>query len=284
MRVAGRFGCPLLMPALVLVSLVAGCDEAQSPRATANGPATTVPRSGIPEAGGEPGNFFLDLNRPGLSAQIIGSGDGALLLLEIDPTLMEPVLLGMPRQGISARDALEDRNLAAVIGSGFVSELNSLEPVGLLQADGQTLSPVQVHGYTRILGINDAGMGVVHRRAYQRNLFHSALQAGPGVIEQGELDISQRELKRPAYFRSFVAVCERRWLAGVSLAPTHLHTLGKTLMAHFRKQNWRCDDVVNLAGDRQAVLVLKTGDGAQMHHGDPDTYKVSLLGFRPVPD
>lgn len=282
MSVTNRFGRLLLM--LVLIGLVAGCDDARSPNATANGPAKRVPSSGIEQAEAKTGETLLDLERPGLSAKVIGSGDGALLLLEIDPDLMEPVLVGVPRKGISARGALEAQNFAAVIGSGFVSELNSLEPVGLLQVDGQTLSPVQVHGYTRILGINDAGMGVVHRRAYQRNLFHSALQAGPGIIEQGELDISERELKRPGYFRSFVAVCEQRWLAGVSLAPTHLHTLGTTLLAHIRTQNWRCDDVVNLAGDRQAVMVLKTGDGTQMHHGDPDTYKVSLLGFRPVPD
>ena len=282
MSVTNPFGCLLLI--LVLIGLVAGCNDAQTPNATAKGPATQVPSSGIEHAGGKAGETLLDVDRPGLSAQVIGSGNGALLVLEIDPALMEPVLIGMPRKGISARAALEEQNFAAVIGSGFVSELNSLEPVGLLQADGQTLSPVQVHGYTRILGINDAGMGVVHRRAYQRNLFHSALQAGPGIIEQGELDISERELKRPGYFRSFVAVCEQRWLAGVSLAPTHLHTLGQTLLAHIRTQNWRCDDVVNLAGDRQAVIVMETGDGTQLHHGDPDTYKVSLLGFRPMLD
>ncbi len=282
MSVANRFGRLLLM--VVLIGLIPGCNDAQSPNATANSPATRVPSSGIEQAGSKTGETQLDLDRPGLSAQVIGSGDGALLVLEIDPALMEPVLIGMPRKGFSARAMLKDWNFAAVIGSGFVSELNSLEPVGLLQVDGQTLSPVQVHGYTRILGINDTGMGVVHRRAYQRNLFHSALQAGPGIIEEGELDISDRELKRPRYFRSFVAVCEQRWLAGVSLAPAHLHTLGQTLLAHIRAQNWRCDDVVNLAGDRQAVIAVETGDGTLMHHGDPDTYKVSLLGFRPVLD
>jgi hypothetical protein len=274
----------LLAPTLLLFGLLAGCDQAQPPSAATNGPATRVPSSGLPQAGAENENPAVELNRPGLSAKIIGNGDDALLLLEIDPTRLEPVLIGSPKKGFSARTAVQEHDFAAVIGSGFVSELNSLEPIGLLQVDGQTLSPVQVHGYTRILGINDAGMGVVHRTAYQRDLFYSALQVGPGIIEQGELDISERELKRPGYFRSFVAVCEHGWLAGVSLAPTHLHSLGQTLLTHIREQNWRCDEVVNLAGDRQAVIVLKTGDGKLLHHGDPDTYKVSLLGFRPIVD
>jgi hypothetical protein len=74
-------------------------------------------------------------------------------LLELDPAKFDPVLIGVPRAGTSAEEALRDQRLAVVLGSGFVAELNGFEPVGLLQVQGQTLSPVQGHGYTRILGI-----------------------------------------------------------------------------------------------------------------------------------
>jgi hypothetical protein len=69
-------------------------------------------------------------------------------------------------------------------------------------------------------------------------------------------------------------------VAGVSLAPAHLRTLGATLENFFEASQWQCHDVVNLAGDRQAVLLLATGDERVAFHGDPGTYKVSLLGFR----
>ncbi|MEJ2088462.1 MAG: hypothetical protein P8Y69_08335 [Gammaproteobacteria bacterium] len=210
----------------------------------------------------------------------MGDDEDELLLLELDPAKLEPILIGRPREGTSAEKALRQHRLAVVLGSGFVAELRGLEPVGLLQVQGQTLSPLQGYGYTRILGINDQGIGVVHRDQYHRDLFHSALQVGPGIIEQGKLDISEADLQRPKYFRSFLAICADRWVAGVSLAPTHLRTLGQTLGGFFEASRWQCDDVVNLAGDRQAVLLLATRDQTVIYHGDPRTYKASLLGFR----
>jgi hypothetical protein len=216
----------------------------------------------------------------GLTTHFVGGDNNGLLLLELDPAKFEPVLIGVPRAGTSAEEASRDHHLAVVLGSGFVAELNGLEPVGLLQVQGQTLSPVQGYGYTRILGINDQGIGVVHRDDFQRDLFHSALQVGPGIIEQGKLDISEADLQRPKYFRSFLGICDSRWVAGVSLAPAHLRTLGATLENFFEASQWQCHDVVNLAGDRQAVLLLATGDERVAFHGDPGTYKVSLLGFR----
>jgi hypothetical protein len=216
----------------------------------------------------------------GFSVHLLNKDNPTVLLLDIASAQMEPVLVANPGQGLSALDALTSKQFDIVVGSGFVTELHSLQPVGLLQVNGNTLSPTQTHGYTRILGINDKGMGVVHKNAYQRDLFHSALQAGPGIIEEGQLDISERDLQRPKYFRSFVAVCEDRWLAGISLTPRHLRTLGAQLLEFFTAQNWHCKDVVNLAGDRQAVLLVSLGDGRTAYHGDPNTHKVSLLGFR----
>lgn len=259
-----------------------GCDQA--PASRTGTPATHVPFGSLPEPADDPRRRLADPGVDGLTTHFAGGDNDELLLLELDSAKFDPVLIGMPRVGISGEEALRDNQLAVVLGSGFVAELNGLEPVGLLQVQGQTLSPVQAYGYTRILGINDQGIGVVHRSDYQRDLFHSALQVGPGIIEQGKLDISEADLQRPRYFRSFLAICAERWVAGVSLTPTHLRTLGQTLADFFEGSGWQCDDVVNLAGDRQAVLLLATGDQTIVYHGDPRTYKASLLGFRSRPE
>ena len=268
----------LLLLAWAVLALM-GCEE--PPQNRPGAPAVSVPYGSIPESPRDWRDHLAQPGSTGITTHFVGDEEDELLLIELEPASFEPVLIGMPGSGISSADALRQHGLAVVLGSGFVAELRGLEPVGLLQLQGETLNPVQGYGYTRILGINDQGIGVVHRDHYQRDLFHSALQAGPGIIENGELDISEAELRRQKYFRSFVAVCADRWLAGVSLAPTHLRTLGQTLTGFFEAANWQCDDVVNLAGDRQAVLLMATVDEAVVYHGDPETYKASLIGFRP---
>jgi len=272
----------LLIGLLASCCLLTGCDNGPPPNHTAQGPAADVPQGLLP--GGDAADLRQALATPladGISALFVDEADQPLLLFTLDPQLLAPVLLANPETGMASRTALEEHNLQMLIGSGFVAELHSLQPVGLLQVDGQTLNPVASHGYTRILGINDQGMGVIHKAAYQRNLFHSAIQVGPGIVEAGQLDISERDLQRPRYFRSFVALCDARWVAGVSLAPTHLRTLGQTLLDVFRDQGWQCSEVVNLAGDRQAIAMVRTAAGVAFH-GDPNTYKTSLLGFRSV--
>ncbi len=275
-RLRSFFVC--LIACLFGLLTAAGCEQPSSPP---NGPATAVPAGFLP-ATTLADNWHETLNGElpaGLSSQVVGDGADSLLLFEIDPGRFDPVLLTSPRDGISALTALEENSAALVVGSGFVTEAHSLAPVGLLQHEGTVLNPVQVHGYTRILGINDDGIGVVHRKDYQRGLFHSAIQAGPGVVEAGELDISERDLKRPRYFRSFVAVCRDRWIAGVSLAPTHLRTLGELFLEHSKARSLGCSEVVNLAGDREAVVVTATSAQRIFAHGDPHTHKLSLIGF-----
>jgi hypothetical protein len=255
-----------------------GCDE--PPASRSGTPASSVPFGSFPEPAGDLRQRLANPGVEGLTTHFTGEGEDELLLVELDPAKFEPVLVGTPREGTSPEDALHQNRLSVVLGSGFVAELRGLEPVGLLQVQGMTLSPLQGYGYTRILGINDQGIGVVHRDRYQRDLFHSAMQVGPGIIEQGTLDISEADLQRPRYFRSFLAICADRWVAGVSMSPTHLRTLGQTLTRFFAERGWQCNDVVNLAGDRQAVLLLATADQTVIYHGDPKTYKASLLGFR----
>ena len=187
----------------------------------------------------------------------------------------------VPYDEVSASEAT-----AVVIGSSFVSELHGLTPVGLLQRNGEILSPIQRHGYTRVFGISDDGVGVVDHLAYQRDLFHAALQAGPGVIEEGQLDISERDLERTPYFRTLVGSCGDHVLFTATLAPMHLYHVGQMLLEAAEARGHVCDEVVNLAGDREAVLVLRgVGDSQAgesiLNVGDPRTHKVAVLALVP---
>ena len=265
-----------------IISLLLGsvaCDPGPPP-AGGTGPAQTLTAGLI----GEPGvPFETVVSAPlpdGISLRKIGEAERGLLIAELDPALYAPQLVASPATGVTPEDAITSSGSTVLIGSGFVMDAASLAPVGLLQVDGNVLSPVQDHGYTRILGARDGSLGVMHRSQFQTPMFDSALQVGPGIVEQGKLDISERDLQRPKYFRSFVAVCEQRWLVGVSLYPANLYTLGQTLLADIESRGYRCSDVVNLAGDRQAVLLINSARGTY-HHGDPAAPKASLLGFRP---
>ena len=222
---------------------------------------------------------FRALASEGISVFSIADADVSVIALRVDLEVLEPVLLGGEADGITPAGALA--SVRAVVGSGFVAEINSLDPVGLLQLEGRTLSPVQPHGYTRILGLRRQGLGVVGHRDYHRGMYHSALQAGPGIVEAGLLDISERDLKRPRYLRAFVATCGPVAVVGATLRPMHLFTLGQRLLAWFAEAGLACDEVVNLAGDREAVLALASRDGSRFAYvGHPQTAKASLLGFR----
>ena len=176
--------------------------------------------------------------------------------------------------------ALSGRELlAVVIGSGFVSELRSLSPVGLLQKEGRQISELQRHGYTRILGIREGTLGVVASREFHRGMFDSAIQVGPGIVEHGQLDISTADLNRQKYFRTFVAICDNRTLVGATSIPMHLYHVGQRFLAFTAEIGAQCDEMVNLAGDREAILAIGA-DGRIGYLGHPETGKAALLGFR----
>lgn len=260
---------------LLLAWLLCACDA--TPQNHRQAPAQQVVKGQLPAT---QASFRELVDNIAVQSHWLGAADDPeLLLLSLMLSDFQAQIIAYPERGIAASQAMQQHNLDVLIGSGFVATLNSLQPVGLLQTEGQTLSAVQSHGYTRILGLSEQGPGVVHRQNYETNIFHSALQAGPGIIEQGQLDISKRDLQRPAYFRSFVGVCDDRWLLGISLKPTHLRTLGEQLVEFIKRQALQCSEAVNLAGDRQAVLVVKDNNSHLVYHGDPATYKVSLIGF-----
>jgi len=194
-----------------------------------------------------------------------------------------PAMMGLDvhqGKGVTALTALTEGGMQLVIGSGFVSELHALAPVGLLQIDGVVVNEIQRYGYTRVLGVRDTGFGVVGHRQFEQGLFDSALQAGPGVIEEGHLDISERDLQRIPYFRAVVGTCDDKVLFGITMIPMHLHTLGKVILDFARAESLQCDELVNLAGDREAVLALRRNDGAIFHVGNPLTSKAALVGLR----
>ncbi len=180
--------------------------------------------------------------------------------------------------GTDGATVLADDRVAAVLGSPFVAEFSPLRPLGLLKVEGAEIGPLQPYGYTRIIGFGEQGLGVVNRGAYHRDLFESALQAGPGIVEGGQLDISERELKLPAYFRTFVARCDGALLFGATVRPVHLRHLGAHLLRYFAAQDLQCDEVVNLSGDRETLLGLRAGDRAAVL-GNPRVRKTALLAL-----
>lgn len=220
---------------------------------------------------------------PGLDVhEVRFAGKTALVVLELAAARFTPTLLVADTgngRGISARDALARPGMAVVIGSGFVSELRSLSPVGLLQKEGRQISELQRHGYTRILGIREGTLGVVASREFHRGMFDSAIQVGPGIVEQGQLDISIADLNRQKYFRTFVAICDNRTLVGASSIPMHLYHVGQRFLAFTAEIGAQCDEMVNLAGDREAILAIGA-DGRIGYLGHPETGKAALLGFR----
>lgn len=262
---------------------MAGCDgveEDTSPDA----PATELPAVAwgaegtaepvAPEAWADLAGQIAD----GLEGVGLHRTEGALVLA-IEQRRFEPIVLS-PGSGrrLTGKSAL-DGPATIVLGSGFVSEFQSLLPLGLLQIDGEIRSPVSRHGYTRILGIGDGRLTVLARREYHRGLLESALQVGPGVVENGALDISPRERNLPAYFRAFAATCAERDLAGITTRPMHLFDLGNELLALFATAGFDCAEVANLSGDREALLGLRAG-GRAFLIGHPDSAKAALVAFR----
>ena len=215
---------------------------------------------------------------PHLHVDILGD---TIVVAHVPRADYEPSILGL---GVSAMEAILERGYRLVVGSGFVSVLNPVSPLGLLQLDGKIESELTPHGYTRILGVRTAGLAVVGRSDYHPGMFEAAVQVGPGIIQSGKLDILQRERNLPPYVRAFVATCEDRWLAGIAQQPTHLYDLGELLLAYFEAEMLTCDEVVNLSGDREALLAIMSGDGQSVaYFGDPTLPKASIIAFGEPP-
>lgn len=293
--IANKSPWPLLFIALIW-TLVA-CDGNESVRpTTAGASAQRLPSgelalglgavdAGITMPPAALFELFKSLEVSGVRTHLVELyAQPAFLLLEVDLNVFEAVLVGTDggrRPGLSAGEAIDAFDLDLVIGSSFVSEVHSLTPVGLLQIEGAIISKLQSHGYTRVLGVRSDGLGVVASREYHRGMFESAMQVGPGVVEQGLLDISERDLERPKYFRTFVAACGAKVMIGASLVPMHLYTLGRRLLEFVAEIGQTCDEVVNLAGDREVVLALASPNRSRIaYFGHPQTAKAALLGFR----
>lgn len=265
---------PLVMSLFMPLVILSGCFS----------PANPAPDEMPRGSNGSSGLSFKELldtaSVEGITPHWVLKNETAfILLLEIDPSRFTPRVTAVPQKGIAAADALATDGLALIVGSGYTTNAKSLNPVGLLKQNGQQLSPLEPHGYTRILGFTGEGLAVVHRSAYQPDLFNHALQLGPGIIEAGALDISERDLQRPRFYRSFIGLCDAHWIAGVSLAPTNLYTLGRLVLDLFKEKNWQCTELVNLAGDQQAVLALRSSSGEIIFHGDIHAPKASFIGF-----
>ena len=218
---------------------------------------------------------------PGVSLHHIADPRGQMAVAVVDLQSFTGNIVGVDThpQGVSTATVLEDPGVAVLIGSGFVTELNALTPVGLLQIDGRVVSKIQRHGYTRVLGIDAHRIGVVDHLNFERGLFPSALQAGPGVVEAGQLDIAERDLQRVPYFRALVGACDGQGLLAASLTPMHLYSAGQLILEFAERNALACDEVVNLAGDREALLAVRTPDGDAVYIGNPRTRKAAIITF-----
>ena len=232
--------------------------------------------------------FDAMMSPAGLVAAFQGSGSAvsvdtlgartSMVVTHLLRSRFEPAILGA---ATIPMDALVDGGYTLVVGSGFVSVFDPVAPLGLLQLGGEVHSEITPHGYTRILGVRDGQLSIIPRRDYHRGLFESAIQVGPGVIENGELDIHPGERDLPPYIRAFVVTCADRWLAGIARSPAHLYDVGESLLAYFRANSLVCDEVVNLSGDREALLALMSDDRRSISYfGNPTLPKASVVAFR----
>lgn len=283
------------------VLLVAGCDQQTSAPAQQT-PAENVPhglidlvdkeRSITPRAKAVAAMAEL-ARQGGHQFHTLTHNDApAAALIQLDLNRHTPQIIA-DTKGVKPIEAIAESRMSVIVGSSFVSQVHQMQPIGVLQVGGKLLQSVEQHGYTRILGIRGpddthqatASSGhrfeVVHRSQWPTARMHSALQAGPGIIEKGALDISERDLQRPKYFRSFVAECGESSVVGATLVPMHLYSLGAELVAYFDRHNLDCTEVVNLAGDREALLLVREGDSVA-YLGDPQPAKAGLIGFASV--
>ena len=276
--------------AMLLLVLLAACDKTPTAR-TPSAPSTELSaslRAGkrVTElSAAEVTSILQSPLRPGLSAWELTDPDGRLVVVAAGFSLLRPRLLGVTAsepQGVIPDDLVDDDAIALLIGSGFVSELMALTPLGLLQIEGEVVSRIQRHGYTRIFGVGEKKLGVVDHLQYERGLYPSAMQVGPGVIEHGRLDISERDLERPAYFRALVATCGETTLFVASLTPMHLHAIGRSVLKFAGEQGLTCDELVNLAGDREALLGVRLADSRMLFIGNPRTSRAALVALESV--
>ena len=266
------------------LAILAGCEERPAPRFDAplvSGIITLPLR--------ETQRFDTQLSSRGLLAALQGVGrrhlsvdeaDAGLIVVQLPHAHFEAAILGL---GAVAVDTLLHDGYAVVLGSGFTNVFNPVQPLGLLQLAGEIKSPPTPHGYTRILGASAGELAVSARDEFHSGLFEAAIQVGPGIVQNGRLDILQRERQLPAYIRAAAAICDDRWLAVVAQTPMHLYDLGWRLLRYLEARDLHCSEVVNLSGDREALLAILGADGNSIaYFGDPTLPKASIVAFRPT--
>ena len=269
---------------VVLCAYMAACDPVKEV-SQRQAPATSLPAVLVSDSGTRP---VAAATWPDLLCELADGIDGAschrvgdgAMALELDHQRFEPVIAGVgnrSRGGVTARGQISS-GMRVVLGSGFVSEFRPIAPLGLLQIEGAVVSELSNHGYTRIIGLRDGVLDIIGRADYHRGLFTSAMQVGPGVVELGKLDISERELNLPEHFRAFVARCDASTLVGITLKPMHLYDLGGDLVATFEAAGLDCAEVANISGDLEALLAVGSGERV-LYIGNPDSPKASLIGW-----
>ena len=285
---------PLLTLGLLCWMLVA-CDLPTAKRAAEQQPLSQIPLGKInldPSSRPQHDAKVLRLDLTAWLREIEAVGirplllpqekDAEALVISLKAAAFEPTLI-FNRPPLRSSDRLLTQGTASFsLGSGFVSSTQASEPVGLLRIKDEDISPLLPHGYTRILAVRDGALQIFHRDDERVMQVPQAMQLGPGIVENGLLDINQRELRKQPYHRAALGLCETptelTYLLVISLKPIHLYRLGQLLLDQQRVPAWRCREVVNFAGDREAFLGVKTPDGL-FYVGHPKRVRMSLLAF-----
>ncbi len=210
----------------------------------------------------------------------VASLQSAVVVAEIDQNVYVAEVVGVDNNypsGLSAGAAIEQKNAAFVIGSGFVDSFVPLVPVGYLIIDGATVSKPSLEGFETLLAVVNRKVSLVPTENWQEESISGAFQTGPRLVEGGQL--SELNSKRPPATRAFVGTRGGIVVAGVTLGRVHLRPLAEFLIASSEEGGLALDEAVNLSGGGAEVFLYHEGD-RDIGFGDIKSRQAALLTFR----
>jgi uncharacterized protein YigE (DUF2233 family) len=205
-----------------------------------------------------------------------------IVFAAINPSDHPPQISGIDETNFDGRSpysSIVKGNAKLALGSGFVKSFSSLEPLGLLIIDGKELNPINNRGYSQIVGVSQGKLRILSLSDYKafELEFEGAFQTGPGLIENGKIVVRPKE---KFYRRSWLALCEAKVLAGVTLEPVSLFSLAAFIADPELNGGFHCQRAVNLAGGGSEVLVIKADDGLITSFGNQRRRQASYVIFR----
>ncbi|MDA0991803.1 MAG: hypothetical protein O3A51_13770 [Verrucomicrobia bacterium] len=62
----------------------------------------------------------------------------------------------------------------------------------------------------------------------------------------------------------------------------HLHGIGRSVLKFAGEQGLNCDELVNLAGDREALLGVRLADARMLFIGNPRTSRAAVIALESI--